>query len=162
MCHLAQSPRSWGQGFVPRPGGSEVLAGVPLPIMSAWHWANCLWSWWPNSSGVKWGLCSSLCQSWLLWLLTPLRKPASAAVFQELKERKDLTSSGVFWHLHNIIIKLLVIFSACALLNYFFFLFFLFKYTSSYTQGKVSEWPLWIQWSLCVEGISWNSVAMWK
>lgn len=122
MCHLAQSPRSWGQGCVPRPGGSEVLAGVPLAIMSAWHWANCLRSRWPNSSGVKWGLCSFLCQSWLLWLLTPLRKPTSAAVFQELIERKDLTSSGVFWHLHDIIIKLLVIFSACALLNYFFFL----------------------------------------
>lgn len=160
MCHLAQSPRSWGQGCVPRPGGSEVLAGVPLAIMSAWHWANCLRSRWPNSSGVKWGLCSFLCQSWLLWLLTPLRKPTSAAVFQELIERKDLTSSGVFWHLHDIIIKLLVIFSACALLNYFFF--FLFKYTSSYTQGKVSEWSIWIQRSLCVEGISWTSVAMRK
>lgn len=56
----------------------------------------------PKSLDLKRRLCSLLV---LFSLQIPQREPASAAVFQELKGRKDLISCGVFWHHHNTVIK---------------------------------------------------------
>lgn len=91
----------WGWDALPDLGSWKCQQC--LPLISVCHWENQCQC--PKSLGLKQRLYGFLHQSCLFSLQIPQREPPSAAVFQELKGRKDLISFGVFWHHHDTVIK---------------------------------------------------------